>query len=286
MTSAAGMPAYEISNYARRGQESRHNLTYWRYGDYAGIGPGAHGRRLGHAHGAPPEAREFPVRAARATATASPRKRRSPPIEAADEALVMGLRLARRDRCRRARRPLRAAGDRRLEPRRPPGRLRPSRARRRAHRADAPAAGCCSITSSAKSPPRSLGLWRLRLAGWQRASTAGVAAGCGLAARSAVGHEFIIVGRRRDIIVDRHLGVVSGSLAVMPFFMSERDQRRPSAIPSGPCRRCADRPRCASPRDLLARRLGRRFMQAAAERVGRRGDRRLKRRQIDRRGSQ
>ena len=47
MTSAAGMPAYEISNHARRGAESRHNLTYWRYGDYAGVGPGAHGRRLG-----------------------------------------------------------------------------------------------------------------------------------------------------------------------------------------------------------------------------------------------
>ena len=40
----AGMPAYEISNHARPGAESRHNLTYWRYGNYAGIGPGAHGR--------------------------------------------------------------------------------------------------------------------------------------------------------------------------------------------------------------------------------------------------
>jgi putative oxygen-independent coproporphyrinogen III oxidase len=40
----AGMPAYEISNHARAGQESRHNLTYWRYTDYVGIGPGAHGR--------------------------------------------------------------------------------------------------------------------------------------------------------------------------------------------------------------------------------------------------
>ncbi|MCB9991008.1 MAG: coproporphyrinogen III oxidase [Rhodospirillales bacterium] len=40
----AGMPAYEISNHAVPGQESRHNLTYWRYDDYAGIGPGAHGR--------------------------------------------------------------------------------------------------------------------------------------------------------------------------------------------------------------------------------------------------
>nr|WP_245498307.1 radical SAM family heme chaperone HemW [Hansschlegelia quercus] len=41
---AAGMPAYEISNHARPGCESRHNLVYWRYGEYAGIGPGAHGR--------------------------------------------------------------------------------------------------------------------------------------------------------------------------------------------------------------------------------------------------
>ncbi|MCY0149537.1 radical SAM family heme chaperone HemW [Hoeflea sp. G2-23] len=39
-----GLPAYEVSNHARPGAESRHNLTYWRYGDYAGIGPGAHGR--------------------------------------------------------------------------------------------------------------------------------------------------------------------------------------------------------------------------------------------------
>jgi putative oxygen-independent coproporphyrinogen III oxidase len=40
----AGMPAYEISNHARPGAESRHNLIYWRYGEYVGIGPGAHGR--------------------------------------------------------------------------------------------------------------------------------------------------------------------------------------------------------------------------------------------------
>ena len=41
---SAGLLAYEISNYARPGEESRHNLAYWRYLDYAGIGPGAHGR--------------------------------------------------------------------------------------------------------------------------------------------------------------------------------------------------------------------------------------------------
>jgi len=49
MTDAAGLPAYEISNHARPGAESRHNLSYWRYSDYAGIGPGAHGRRGGMA---------------------------------------------------------------------------------------------------------------------------------------------------------------------------------------------------------------------------------------------
>jgi putative oxygen-independent coproporphyrinogen III oxidase len=47
LTEAAGLPAYEISNHARPGEESRHNLAYWRYRPYAGIGPGAHGRRGG-----------------------------------------------------------------------------------------------------------------------------------------------------------------------------------------------------------------------------------------------
>lgn len=45
-TEAAGLPAYEVSNHARPGQECRHNLVYWRYGEYAGVGPGAHGRIL------------------------------------------------------------------------------------------------------------------------------------------------------------------------------------------------------------------------------------------------
>jgi oxygen-independent coproporphyrinogen-3 oxidase len=47
MTATAGIPAYEVSNHARPGSESRHNITYWTYGNYAGIGPGAHGRRQG-----------------------------------------------------------------------------------------------------------------------------------------------------------------------------------------------------------------------------------------------
>jgi oxygen-independent coproporphyrinogen-3 oxidase len=92
MTSAAGMPAYEISNYARPGRESRHNLTYWRYGDYAGIGPGAHGRRLGKRtvrHRKPENFLSALARNGRGMAEEAPLAS----TEAADEALVMGLRL-------------------------------------------------------------------------------------------------------------------------------------------------------------------------------------------------
>ncbi|WP_166038741.1 radical SAM family heme chaperone HemW [Sphingosinicella sp. YJ22] len=49
ITADAGLPRYEVSNHARPSQESRHNLTYWRMCDYAGVGPGAHGRRCGSA---------------------------------------------------------------------------------------------------------------------------------------------------------------------------------------------------------------------------------------------
>ena len=44
LTSAAGLPAYEVSNHARAGHECRHNMLYWTYGEYAGVGPGAHSR--------------------------------------------------------------------------------------------------------------------------------------------------------------------------------------------------------------------------------------------------
>lgn len=47
---AHGLPAYEVSNHARPGAESQHNLIYWRYGDYVGIGPGAHGRLTLNGH--------------------------------------------------------------------------------------------------------------------------------------------------------------------------------------------------------------------------------------------
>ncbi|MGN6058256.1 MAG: radical SAM family heme chaperone HemW [Sphingomicrobium sp.] len=93
MTSAAGLPAYEISNHARRGQESRHNLTYWRYGDYVGIGPGAHGRRLGMRtvrHRKPENFGSAVKRNGHGISEEAPLT----PKEAADEALVMGLRLS------------------------------------------------------------------------------------------------------------------------------------------------------------------------------------------------
>ena len=92
IAAAAGMPAYEVSNHARPGAESRHNLIYWRYGDYAGIGPGAHGRltRGGVRWGT--ETPRDP-----ATWLASPGQFQREAVAGADaaaEMLMMGLRLS------------------------------------------------------------------------------------------------------------------------------------------------------------------------------------------------
>ena len=94
---AAGLPAYEVSNHARPGAESRHNLVYWRYGDFAGIGPGAHGRltlqgirwatETLHA----PEAWLAAVEARPGSAT---RRSAVAPGDQAVEMLLMGLRLS------------------------------------------------------------------------------------------------------------------------------------------------------------------------------------------------
>ncbi|HEU5285441.1 MAG TPA: radical SAM family heme chaperone HemW [Sphingomicrobium sp.] len=92
-TAAAGLPAYEISNHARPGEESRHNLAYWRYGDYAGVGPGAHGRRLARRtvrHRKPENFLSALARDGHGIAEDEPLAA----TQAADEALVMGLRLA------------------------------------------------------------------------------------------------------------------------------------------------------------------------------------------------
>jgi oxygen-independent coproporphyrinogen-3 oxidase len=90
-----GLQSYEISNYAKPGRESRHNLAYWRYEDYAGIGPGAHGRLTlpgglyaTSRHRAPEAWAEL------AEAGASCREDIIPMPDRAREALLMGLRLA------------------------------------------------------------------------------------------------------------------------------------------------------------------------------------------------
>ncbi len=91
-TAAAGLPAYEISNHARPGEESRHNLAYWRYQDYVGIGPGAHGRRAGMAtvrHKKP----ENWLAAMAANGHGLAEERPLALGEQASEALLMGLRL-------------------------------------------------------------------------------------------------------------------------------------------------------------------------------------------------
>ena len=92
MTEAAGLPAYEISNHARPGQESRHNLAYWRYQPYLGVGPGAHGRRAGSAtqrHKKP----ENWLSALARNGNGIVEENTIPPADRGIEALLMGLRL-------------------------------------------------------------------------------------------------------------------------------------------------------------------------------------------------
>jgi oxygen-independent coproporphyrinogen-3 oxidase len=93
MTQAAGLPAYEISNHAKLGEASRHNLTYWRYQDYVGIGPGAHGRRNGMAtirHKKPENWLESVAKHGHGISECHPLALN----EQASEALLMSLRLA------------------------------------------------------------------------------------------------------------------------------------------------------------------------------------------------
>ncbi|MGH6706614.1 MAG: radical SAM family heme chaperone HemW [Sphingomicrobium sp.] len=92
-TAAAGLPAYEISNHARSGAESRHNLAYWRYQDYSGVGPGAHGRRGGMRTVRHRKPENF-LSAVERNGQGMCEEEALTPAEAAHEALVMGLRLA------------------------------------------------------------------------------------------------------------------------------------------------------------------------------------------------
>jgi putative oxygen-independent coproporphyrinogen III oxidase len=94
---AAGMPAYEISNYARPGFECRHNLAYWRYEDYLGIGPGAHGRVTRHEGKLATQQRRAPeawLAAIEKTGSAFDAMTPIPRDTALEEMLMMGLRLA------------------------------------------------------------------------------------------------------------------------------------------------------------------------------------------------
>ncbi|WP_434724640.1 radical SAM family heme chaperone HemW [Mesorhizobium sp. RIZ17] len=97
VTAAHGLPAYEISNHARPGAESRHNLTYWRYGEYVGVGPGAHGRFVENGRRTVTIAERMPetwanlVEAKGHGVTDGEILTRT---EEADEFLLMGLRLA------------------------------------------------------------------------------------------------------------------------------------------------------------------------------------------------
>ncbi|QIE46150.1 coproporphyrinogen III oxidase [Pseudohalocynthiibacter aestuariivivens] len=95
ISDAAGMPAYEVSNHAKPGSESRHNLIYWQAGDYAGIGPGAHGRLTldGRRHAT--AAFSQPDKWLQQVETGTPDKVNSllGSDEQADEYLMMGLRL-------------------------------------------------------------------------------------------------------------------------------------------------------------------------------------------------
>ncbi|MBO9576282.1 MAG: coproporphyrinogen III oxidase [Sphingobium sp.] len=93
MTASARRPAYEVSNHAAPGAESRHNLAYWRYADYVGVGPGAHGRRGGLAttrHKKP----ENWLGALDRNGHGLQEERPLGAEERAGEALMMGLRLA------------------------------------------------------------------------------------------------------------------------------------------------------------------------------------------------
>jgi coproporphyrinogen III oxidase-like Fe-S oxidoreductase len=97
LTEAAGLPAYEISNHAAPGEECRHNLLYWRYGEYAGLGPGAHGRIVAGGARQATAAERNPERWAalvEARGHGLAETVALSPAEEADEAMLMGLRLS------------------------------------------------------------------------------------------------------------------------------------------------------------------------------------------------
>jgi len=96
VTGAAGFPAYEVSNHATPGAESRHNLIYWRYGDYVGIGPGAHGRISQNGTRVATETHLHPdawLEAVETTGSGQSVRTVLTPREQAEELVMMGLRI-------------------------------------------------------------------------------------------------------------------------------------------------------------------------------------------------
>jgi putative oxygen-independent coproporphyrinogen III oxidase len=96
VTAQRGLPAYEVSNHAAPGAESRHNLVYWRYGEYAGIGPGAHGRFMEGDTRSVTISEKMPERwldMVEAGGTGVVEEERLTSSQQADEMLMMGLRL-------------------------------------------------------------------------------------------------------------------------------------------------------------------------------------------------
>ncbi len=93
----AGLPAYEVSNHAKPGQESRHNLCYWRYQDYVGVGPGAHGRLTLNGQRWASRQHKAPAAWLQCCQDQGHATRHWQSLEADDawqEALIMGMRLA------------------------------------------------------------------------------------------------------------------------------------------------------------------------------------------------
>ncbi|MGC6484720.1 MAG: radical SAM family heme chaperone HemW [Candidatus Puniceispirillales bacterium] len=96
-TSAAGLPAYEVSNHAREGAACRHNLVYWRAGDWLGVGPGAYGRFWQDGQRRETRSRRDPAAwldQVEAQGHALDQEGSDSPADAASEIIMMGLRLS------------------------------------------------------------------------------------------------------------------------------------------------------------------------------------------------
>lgn len=116
---AAGLPAYEVSNHAAPGRECRHNLVYWRYGEYVGVGPGAHGRVRVDGVATATEQQRAPetwLAAVERQGHGTKRSESLPANRRVEEALMMGLRLSEGIDARRFAHATGVALDRVLDP--------------------------------------------------------------------------------------------------------------------------------------------------------------------------